>query len=289
MIQKNYQYSWLYRGWMKAVRCWVRAARSSLHVQLLTWNWRTSEAGTIRRPIGWTRWLSTDSKKNRKEYRRWFRRHSQRWDSVPSQNTVGYQEIESIPAIFLRLNDHLPTEYVVFFAVSFVIHSIWILQDNYHGKKADTIICLWLFSFKQTRGLTIDVLLHKRHNANRIMSTDTLRSRWRLWHHFANRAPINLHNRQICISTKNLPITGRLNVYRRVRKSHTEKIISTFKWNHWLFQKRSKMYDWIQRRKRVENDIQKMIYSLSNVTKIQTCWLFTENVPILQLVQNTIV
>ena len=49
---------------MKAVRCWVRAARSSLHVQLLTWNWRTSEAGTIRRPIGWTRWLSTDSKKN---------------------------------------------------------------------------------------------------------------------------------------------------------------------------------------------------------------------------------
>lgn len=228
-------------------------------------------------------------KEHRKEYRRWFRRHSQRWDSVPSQNTVGYQEIESLPAIFLRLNDHLPTEYVVFFAVSFVIHSIWILHDNYHGKKADTIICLWLFSFKQTRGLTIDVLLHKRHNANRIMSTDTLRSRWRLWHHFANRAPINLHNRQICISTKNSPIPGRLNVYRRVRKSHTEKIISTFKWNHWLFQKRSKMYDWIPRRKRVENDIQKMISSLSNVTKIQTCWLFTENVPILQLVQNTIV
>lgn len=33
----------------------------------------------------------------------------------------------------------------------------------------------------------------------------------------------------------------------------------------------------------------KGFFSLSNVTKIQTCWLFTENVPILQLVQNTIV
>ena len=49
MIQKNRSIG----------RCWVRASRSSLHVQLLTWSWRTSEAGTISRPIGCTRWLSS--------------------------------------------------------------------------------------------------------------------------------------------------------------------------------------------------------------------------------------